>query len=128
MISWTIESDTVYSNCIDCYFNIRKALQDLEQKYLEKYKVIPEFKAGAHFGSVVAGEIGVIKRDITYSGDILNTCARIQGECNKLDSRFLISQDLFEKLNPISSDIESTPKGEIKLKGKEFPLELFSIA
>ena len=39
--------------------------------YLQKYNVVPRFKAGAHIGNAIAGEIGIIKRDITYSGDVL---------------------------------------------------------
>ncbi len=43
---------------------------------------MPEFKAGFHIGKVTTGEIGVIKKDIIFTGDILNTTARIQGLSN----------------------------------------------
>jgi len=41
--------------------------------YLEKYDILPSFKAGMHLGEATVGEIGVIKKDIVFSGDVLNT-------------------------------------------------------
>jgi adenylate cyclase len=40
------------------------------------------FKAGLYFGKVVSAQIGDLKREIVYNGDVLNTTARIQAECN----------------------------------------------
>jgi adenylate cyclase len=34
-----------------------------------------------HGGAVTAGEIGIVRKEIVYSGDVLNTTARIQAEC-----------------------------------------------
>ena len=73
--------------------------EQYKEYFLEKYNVLPRFKAGAHIGKAIAGEIGIIKRDITYSGDLLNTTARIQGLCNEYKAFFLISADLREFLS-----------------------------
>ena len=31
---------------------------------------IPDFKAGLHFGEVISAQIGDIKREIIYNGDV----------------------------------------------------------
>ncbi|HEA22383.1 hypothetical protein LCGC14_2107370 [marine sediment metagenome] len=115
-------------NYIQCFFDIEKLLLKEQDKYLRVFGAKPQFKAGAHYGTVIAGEIGVIKRDITYSGDILNTTARIQGMCNELQSNFLISKELYQ-LNGTPDLPWSFKKiGGILLKGKKEAMELMSIS
>ena len=96
VISWSIKKGTRKANCLNCYTQIQEKLADLRPIYEEKYKVMPEFKAGIHFGPVMAGEVGVIKKDIIYSGDVLNTTARIQEQCNQYKVNILISKETFD--------------------------------
>ena len=44
--------------------------------YLSHYQVVPEFKGGMDMGLVTVAEIGDIKRDIAYHGNVLNTASR----------------------------------------------------
>lgn len=128
VLTWEVNQHKKLKNYIQCFFAIKQLLINEEDKYVRRFGVKPQFKAGAHYGTVIAGEIGVIKRDITYSGDILNTTARIQGMCNALQSDFLISNDLYQlnftQILPWSFEI----KGEIRLKGKKETMELMSIS
>jgi adenylate cyclase len=64
----------------------------------KKYGVIPEFKAGIHFGSVIRAQIGDLKKEIIFNGDVLNTTARIQSMCNELGKKLLVSEELFNHL------------------------------
>jgi len=65
------------------------------------------------------------KRDITYSGDVLNTTARIQSKCNELGVVILISEKLFELLdNTTQKNIMSV--GEVSLRGKENLMEFYT--
>ncbi len=52
---------------------------------------MPEFKAGFHIGKVITAEIGVIKKDIIFTGDVLNTTARIQGLSNTYEVDMITS-------------------------------------
>lgn len=127
VISWSTDKIKDKNQYLNCFFEIQEKLEEKAPKYLDKYNLIPEFKAGAHYGEVVAGEVGIIKRDITYSGDVLNTTARIQGKCNILNSSFLISQDLYRYVQTVTEHCVFQSKGEIPLKGKEHNLELISV-
>ncbi len=75
----------------------------------------------------MAGEIGVVKRDIAFSGDVLNTTARIQGKCNELGVNILISQYLMQKISFVDKFFQPKEMGEMELRGKELPVALFTV-
>lgn len=127
VVSWSIDKVTNHRHYLNCFFAIQDELELKREKYMTKYNHIPEFKAGAHYGEVVAGEIGIIKRDITYSGDVLNTTARIQSLCKEFDTSFLISKPLFDFVQPNLYEWDIESKGNIKLRGKEVEVELLSV-
>jgi adenylate cyclase len=87
---------------------------------------VPEFKAAIHCGKVIAGEIGIIKRDVTYSGDVLNTTSRIQNMCKEFGAALIVSNDAASTLNLLDKFVLK-PLGYIKLRGKENELLLNSI-
>jgi adenylate cyclase len=126
VMSWPLSRGIRNANCVNCFIQIQKKLEYLAPKYEEKYGVAPQFKAGVHHGEVMAGEIGVIKKDIIYSGDTLNTTARIQGKCNDYKVDFLMSQDTFDLL-PNKTAFELITIGSIELRGKEQKVDLITI-
>ncbi len=127
VISWKTHKGTENANCIRCFFNIQHSLNEKASYYQEKYGVVPEFKAGLHYGYVMAGEIGVVKREIAFSGDVLNTTARIQSKCNELGVNILLSKFLLDKLNLQPNAYTPKMMGDIALRGKERSLALFTV-
>ncbi len=79
-----------------------------------------------HAGMATVGEMGVMKKEIAFSGDVLNTASRIQSECNKYNKDLLISQELLNKLE-IESNFAVEEIGEIELRGKQTKTILYSI-
>ena len=125
VITWKAKKDFA-KNAIDCFFAMKSVLADQHQNYLSKYGVAPTFKAGLHFGNVTTGEIGSLKKDIAFTGDTLNTTARIQNLCNRYEVDLLVSDVL---LNTMKSneyyDFQSL--GEVQLRGRNQGIELFSV-
>ncbi|MEO6220823.1 MAG: adenylate/guanylate cyclase domain-containing protein, partial [Ginsengibacter sp.] len=113
-------------SCVQCFFAMKAALQKQPRKYNEKFGLLPQFKGGLHLGKVTTGEIGVIKKDIIFTGDVLNTTARIQGLCNTYKVDILISDDLKKKLTP-DSQFQIKTLGENELRGIDEKIELFTI-
>jgi adenylate cyclase len=118
IISWKMDAGIQNTHCLKCYFDMRQRIVDLKDKYMARYNLVPDFKAGLHYGKVIAGEIGIIKRDITFSGDVLNTASRIQSKCNEYKVKILSSDELL-RLLPGSDKYHPTSIGNIELKGKE---------
>ena len=118
VIAWNYEDGKKDLHCLKCFFDMKLHIQKREEKYLRQYGVIPSFKAGIHCGKVIAGEVGIIKRDITYSGDVLNTTSRILNKCGEFNEEIIASAELLSEVSFIK-DYITRPLGAIKLKGKE---------
>lgn len=126
VITWRMKDGINNLNCIRCFFKIKKRIAGKKDLYLKKYDVYPEFKAGIHYGKVITGEIGDIKKDIVYHGDTVNTSSRIQYECNGFGKTFLISETLLKKME-MKDQYRTESMGKIKLRGKTEELELYSV-
>ena len=113
-------------HCVQCFFNMKKEIEERREKYESRFGIVPAFKGGIHCGKVVVGEIGIIKRDISYSGDVVNTSSRIQGMCKELGSELLISSELLRSFPP-ASGYQAKSAGLIHLKGKGKDVELYSV-
>ena len=127
IVSWKTEKGLENTNCINCFIEIKKALLKKSENYKNAYGILPEFKAGLHYGHVMAGEIGVVKRDITFLGDVLNTAARIQGKCNEMGVDILLSQHLLKELNLSENIFNPKEMGNILLRGKKESLTLYTV-
>lgn len=118
VIAWNYKDGLMEAQCLKCFFDIKQAISALKTKYEKRYGLVPSFKAGIHSGDVIAGEVGIVKRDITYSGDVLNTTSRILGKCNEFHEEIIISADLLAMLN-IARNYGNRVLGSIQLRGKQ---------
>ena len=71
-------------------------------------------------------KLATLKKEIAYHGDVLNTGARIQGECNKYSKKLLISEAMKNILTP-SNEFRIDKIGEVELKGKLEATVIYSI-
>jgi adenylate cyclase len=126
IFTWKIKEGLDDSNCLKIFFKIKERIYNNRKYYRDKYGNIPEFKAGLHVGEVISAQIGDVKREIVYNGDVLNTSARIQEQCNKYDSPLLVSGILLSQLN-IENEYQAKKVDTVKLRGKEKELDLFSL-
>jgi len=127
IICWKLKEGLKKNNTIECFFAMKRALKMHAEKYNNLFGVLPQFKAGVHYGMVTAGEIGSLKKEIIFTGDVLNTSARIQALCNQYHADLLVSED-FISLLQLPDDYMITPIGETLLKGRSNPTLLFSIS
>lgn len=126
IVSWKLKSGLENNNCFKCFFALKQSLLNQTEKYASKYGTVPTFKAGFHIGKVTTGEIGDIKKDIIFTGDVLNTTARIQGLCNTYNVDVLVSGQLIIMMIP-ESDIKIQSLGKNELRGRKEMIQLFTI-
>lgn len=126
VITWTRDKGLKDAECLKCYFRIAGAIHRTADRYMRSYGIVPAFKAGYHFGPVIAGEIGDIKRDVVFHGDTVNTASRIRSECTRVGKDVLISGELLQHIH-IEDILTPETMGRIKLRGKEEEVELFTI-
>lgn len=127
VITWKMECGLRHAACIRCFFDIQEAILKRKAYYQKKYRVAPTFKAGMHYGHVMTGEIGVIKRDIVFSGDVLNTTARIQGKCNEFGVDLLLSKQIIDRLSLPPNTLQPRKMGDLQLRGKQRRVSLYTI-
>lgn len=126
IITWKLKKVAHNTHPLNCFFLINKQVERNRASYLKKYKLIPEFKAGLHGGRVVTGEMGYIKKEIAFLGDVLNTTARIEGMCNPLNRNFIVSDYLISKIGS-TEKYRLEALGEKPLKGKQHPVGISAV-
>ena len=126
VLTWQLDEGFENDNCLEAYYTFMQTLHEKKAYYNQKYGFMPFFKAGVHLGEVTVSEVGIIKKEIAYHSDVLNTAARIQGKCNEFDAELLISEDLKEKLKS-TKDFQFERIGGVVLKGKQKPVNIYKV-
>ena len=126
ILTWEIEKGIENENCFRFYFAFKKMLIKRKDYYMEKFGISPEFKAGMNCGFVTVAEVGEIKKEIAYHGDVLNTAARIQDQCNVYEKDILMSHAMHKRM-PRYEGFKGMLIGEVLLKGKQIPIGLYSL-
>lgn len=127
VVTWAFDDVRKTTTCIKCVFDIQRLIESHAESYMAEYGVIPGFRVGIHGGNVVAGEVGDDKREIVYFGDTVNTAARIRSLCKEKQRDFLVSQDLLSEII-LPSEAVSEDMGEVRLQGKQIPLQVHAIS
>lgn len=123
--SWKIKDERSNRQCVKALLDCRKILLRNKTYFQRTYNVVPEFRICVHAGEVTVGEIGVIKKDLAMSGDIMNTTSRLRSISSELGQRFVASKEFVTACN-LNSEL-AVPLGKYDLKGKEFSTEIFSL-
>jgi len=126
ILTWQKTKGIKDLNCINFYFYYNNDLHEYKQEFMDKFGFFPTFKAGVHSGKVTAAFLGSIKKQMDYSGDVMNTTARIESICNKYDADILISGDLFQSLSD-KSTFKYTDLGNMELKGKLTQTQVYKV-
>ena len=126
VLSWKMKEGIRNASCIRFFFACQEQFHKRSDYYQKNYGMLPQFKAGLHGGTVTAIEIGEIRRDIAYHGDVLNTAARIQSLCNEHGKTLLISAELLWKMK-LTPDLWIQSLGVVSLRGKKIEVEIASV-
>ncbi|GAB5534470.1 MAG: hypothetical protein Rubg2KO_07190 [Rubricoccaceae bacterium] len=123
MVSWPMKRAVETAAPLRFYFLVEDRVAQRAERCRSRYGDVPRFKAGVHGGWVVTAEVGDLKRDIVHSGDVVNTAARIEGECRPRGHRLLVSRELADRMR-LSDEVSLTHLGEAALRGKSEPVRL----
>ncbi len=126
VITWTLRDGLRGNDCLECFFRIKECLNAQAATYQADFGHVPGFKAGLHCGQVTTGEIGTVHKDIIFTGDVMNTTARIQSLCNESGVDLLVSGALMTRMR-LGSDYQVRGLGVRELKGKHELVEVFTV-
>ncbi len=125
VITWKKEDGLLNSNCLIFYYDFIYRLECKRDHFLKLYGVFPEFKAGLSLGFVTVAEVGELKTEIAYHGDVLNTAARLEGFCNHFNKQLLASEILVQELED-NEQYTIHFIGEKQLRGKKENSRIYS--
>lgn len=127
VVTWKMNQTFNTAQCHEFFYAFQQRLESRKNYFLLLYGVAPEFKAGIHCGNVTVAEVGELKTEIAYHGDVLNTASRIQSLCNTYKTDLLLSEAIVSRLN----DAERTRVkliDDVELRGKESSTRIYTIA
>ena len=118
VVTWPLKKGLQNANCIRTFFLAKQAIRKEREKYLLTYGLVPEFTAGYHCGNVIVGEIGDVKSQIVFNGEILYTTSAIEKKCRELQSTMLVSENLIKRIS-LPAIYDMTQLGELMTEDEE---------
>lgn len=129
VLTWESSKGLMDANCIHAFTAFSHQLSSRTAYYMDKYGLVPEFKAGINIGTVTVAEVGDVKREIAFHGDTINTAARIQSKCNEFGKDLLVSSFLVDRLpQEFIEQVETSEVGEVMLRGKRQSVKIFAVS
>lgn len=126
VLTWDMDNPLSVENSIAFFYSYQRLLHRKRDRFMVKYGFVPEFKAGINQGRVTVAEVGNIKREIAYHGDVLNTGARIQSICNEFKKSLLVSETFAARMNTIDH-FKKEFVAHLNLRGKSKAIDIFSV-
>jgi adenylate cyclase len=126
LLTWKQGTESKNLDAIHLFFEFRNRLMKRNAFYRKKFGILPEFKAALHMGEIVVAETGDLKREIAFHGDVMNTTARLEKQCNIYNEDFLISESA-KKNFIIKSPYSIHYVDKVLLRGKNNYVEIYSI-
>lgn len=117
------DKDTVHA--VKACLEMRKALNQLNEKRLARGQEALVIGMGLHCGPVISGPIGSNERmEYTVIGDTVNRTSRIEAATKAFGVDLLVSEDV---CHAVGNDFQMEMGGTVNVKGKSEPLTLFKI-
>ena len=126
VITWPLARGVRDANCVRCFFGIRAALAAHADRYQRDFGLIPRFRGGMHGGRVTGGELGDVRQQIVFVGDILNTAARLEEHAKRAGLELVASGALLDHLT-LPPGITAMHCGDLALRGKEAPVAAYGL-
>ena len=101
----------LFNRTSNCLKPTPEAIHLHQGVYESKYGRVPEFSASFHCGKVVVGEVGEVKSQISYFGNVLYETAELEKMCGMFKVELLISEQLLKETN-IPKHLITAKEGE----------------
>jgi adenylate cyclase len=126
VVVWRQDRGVRRGNCVRCFFLMREAIARGAAAYAREFGVVPAFRGGLHGGTVIAGELGDLKQQIVFVGDILNTAARLEEYARRHDLDLVASGALLQRLE-LPEGVKAEFREELAPRGKGEKVSLYAL-
>jgi adenylate cyclase len=99
IVTWRESSGAIDCRPLRCFVAMRDELSRASSQLQREFGAAPRIRGSLHFGPVIVGEIGDIKRAIVFNGDVMNTAARLEELSRNVEGGFLASRAAMDRFS-----------------------------
>ncbi len=97
IVTWPERGGAIDCRPLCCFIAMRDELARASGPFEREFGAVPRIRGSLHFGPVIIGEIGDVKRAIVFNGDVMNTAARLEELSRNVDGGFLASRAAMQR-------------------------------
>jgi adenylate cyclase len=117
IVTWPERSGAVDCRPLRCFMAMRDELLFASSQLEREFGAVPRIRGSLHFGAVIVGEIGDIKRAIVFNGDVMNTAARLEELSRGVEGGFLASRAAMEQFRS-TLPVKVRNLGRLQIRGR----------
>jgi adenylate cyclase len=126
IVTWHESSGTIDCRPLRCFAAMRDELVQAADQLELEFGVVPRIRGSLHFGPVIIGEIGDVRRAIVFNGDVMNTAARLEELSRSVEGGFLASRAAMERLGS-APPFAVHDLGRLPIRGRADGIDVFGI-
>jgi adenylate cyclase len=126
IVTWKERSGAIDCRPLRCFMAMRDELSRAAGQLEHEFGVTPRIRGSLHFGPVIVGEIGDVKRAIVFNGDVMNTTARLEELSRSVDGGFLASRTAMERFSS-APPFAVHDLGRLAIRGRADGIDVFGI-
>jgi adenylate cyclase len=126
IVTWREKSGAIDCRPLRCFAAMRNELAQASGQFEREFGVVPQIRGSLHFGPVIIGEIGNIKRAIVFNGDVMNTAARLEELSRNVAGGFLASRAAMERFSSTPS-FAVRDLGRLTIRGRADGIDVVGI-
>lgn len=127
IVTWPEASGAVDGRPLRCFLAMRETLARHAFQFEKEFGAAPAIRGSLHFGAVIVGEIGVVKRAIVFNGDVMNTAARLESLSRDVEGGFLASRAAIDKFTA-ALPIPVRDLGRLPIRGRADGIDVVGLA
>ena len=98
VLQWRLQPGEANNACISFVFRLHELIQNRDGWYQDNFNQSPHFRASLHFGPVFRNEAGWRTKRLLASGSALDTLAKLDNACSRMQENFLVSDTAMDHL------------------------------
>jgi adenylate cyclase len=116
IVTWPERGGGLDCRPLRCFLAMREALSRAASQFEREFGASPRIRGSLHFGPVIVGEIGDIKRAIVFNGDVMNTAARLEELSRTVEGGFLASRAAIARFGAVPFAVRDL--GQLPIRGR----------
>lgn len=126
IVTWPAARGAVDGRPLRCFLAMRDALMKAAPAFEREFGAAPQIRGSLHFGSVVVGEIGEIKRAIVFNGDVMNIASRLEQLSREVEGGFLASRAAIAQFATPPAPLRDL--GRLPIRGRADGIDVVGLA